>query len=174
MPWIFASTRRCTKNFSPKLTRSNVFRNLRVERLLICLSQPREPALEWNLAGASSGQFAARRLSVAEQAQAGLPAGGETWELVLKLARSGPFESCAIRSVAFRQETPVALASVADATTQRGTLTVRALGDSGLAIKNRRLMSACQPNCWKPTDIKPSAPRITTSQLATIWGLSRQ
>ncbi len=113
----------------------------RVDRLLICLSQSREPALEWNLAGASSGQFAARRLSVAEQAQAGLPAGGETWELVLKLARSGPFELRAIRSVAFRQETPVALASVADATTQRGTLMVRALGDSGLAIKNRRLMS---------------------------------
>jgi hypothetical protein len=112
-----------------------------VERLLVRLSQARPAALEWKLAGVNSGQFSARRISAGEQAQAGLSAGGEAWEISLRLSRPGPFELRAVRSVAFDGETHLALASVGDAVSQRGTLTVRALGDSGLAIKNRRLSS---------------------------------
>ena len=111
----------------------------RIERLLVQFSHARDVPLEWSLAGGSSGQFSARKISAAEQAQTGLPAGGEVWELSLHLARPGPFELRAVRSVAFQSETPLALASVAEAATQRGTLTIRALGDSGLIIKNRRL-----------------------------------
>ena len=80
-------------------------------------------------------------MSAAEQAQSGLPGGGESWELGLRLARTGPFEVRGIRTVDFAAELPLSLASVAEATTQRGTLTIRALGDSSLAIKNRRLVS---------------------------------
>ncbi len=113
----------------------------RVERLLVQFSQRRDNPLEWTLAGGSSGQLTARRLSAYDQAHLGLPAGGEVWELHLQLTRSGPFELRAIRSVAFGQETHLALASIAEAATERGTLTIRALGDSGLTITNRRLSS---------------------------------
>jgi len=114
----------------------------RVERLLIHFSQSREVPLEWNLAGGNnSGQFSARKLSPGEQVKAGLPAEGEVWELLLQLARPGAFELRAQRSLPFDAETPLALVSVEGATTQRGTLAIRALGDTGLSIDNRGLMS---------------------------------
>ncbi len=114
----------------------------RVERLLVHFSQAREAPLEWNLAGGNnSGQFSARKLSTGEQLKAGLPGEGEVWELILQLTRPGAFELRGQRSVPFTAETPLALASVDDATTQRGTLAIRALGNSGLSIKNRGLMS---------------------------------
>jgi len=111
----------------------------RVERLLVHFSQARETPLEWNLAGGNSGQFSARRISAGEQAQRGLPPGGETWELSLHLARPGAFELRAVRSIPFAGELPLALVSVADAASQRGSLTIRALGDADVAIQNRRL-----------------------------------
>ncbi|REK11583.1 MAG: hypothetical protein DWQ37_13805 [Planctomycetota bacterium] len=114
----------------------------RVERLLVHFSQPREIPLQWNLAGGNnSGQFSARKLTSGEQAGLGLPPSGEVWELLLEIARPGPFELRADRSLPFEQETPLALASVEDATTQRGTLAIRAVGDAGLSIRNRGLMS---------------------------------
>ncbi len=113
----------------------------RVERLLVRFSHARELPLEWNLAGGNSGQFSARKLSAGEQAQAGLSAGGEAWEVNLRLARPGPFELRAVRTVTLEGETPLVLASVADATSQRGTLAIRSLGASGLSITNRRLTS---------------------------------
>jgi len=112
----------------------------RVDRLLVHLSHPREAALEWNLAGGNSGQFSARKMSAGEQARTALPPEGEVWELNLQLARPGAFELRSVRSTPLTRETPVSLASVADAATQRGTLAIRALGDSGLSIKNRRLV----------------------------------
>ena len=111
----------------------------RVDRLLVRLSQARETPLEWNLAGGNSGQFSARKISAAEQAQVGLVEGGEAWELSLHLARPGAFELRGVRTSQLSDATPLALASVAQAAVQRGTLTIRALGSSGLAIKNRRL-----------------------------------
>jgi hypothetical protein len=111
----------------------------RVERLLVHLSDRRDAPLEWSLAGGTSGQFSARRISAAEQAQVALPPGGEAWELNLQLVRPGAFELRGTRSVPFTAEMPIALASVADAATQRGRLAIRALGNAGLSIKNRRL-----------------------------------
>src|SRR5262249_14888085 len=64
----------------------------RVERLLAQLSVAREEPLEWSLAGGNSGQFSARRLAAGEQRLAGLPPGGEVWELNVRLARPGAFE----------------------------------------------------------------------------------
>jgi hypothetical protein len=114
----------------------------RLERLLVRLSQSRVAPLEWSVAGGNSGQFSARKLSAAEQAQSGLPAGGEAWELSLRLVRSGPFELRAVRTTPLADDTPLALAAVADAASQRGTLTVRALGESAVTITNRRLPPA--------------------------------
>ncbi len=113
----------------------------RIDRLLVRLSQPRDAPLEWNLAGANSGQFAARRITPAEQTQVGLPEGGEAWEITLQLAHPGAFGLRAVRSTRLDDATPLALASVAQATLQRGTVTIRALGGSGVTIKNRRLAS---------------------------------
>jgi hypothetical protein len=114
----------------------------RVERLLVHLSQPREMPLEWRLAGGNnSGQFSARKLSAGEQAEAGLRAAGEVWELLLQLARPGVFELRGQRKIPFAADTAISLVSVEEATTQRGTLAIRALGDLGLSIKNRGLMS---------------------------------
>lgn len=112
----------------------------RVDRLLVHFAHPRESNLEWNLAGGNSGQFSARKMSTAEQASTALPPEGEVWELNLQLARPGAFELRGVRSTPLTRETPISLASVADAATQRGTLAIRALGDSGLSIKNRRLV----------------------------------
>ncbi|MBI3838756.1 MAG: hypothetical protein HY288_12595 [Planctomycetia bacterium] len=114
---------------------------VRVERLVVRFSQARDVPFEWTLAGGSSGQLSARRLSVDDPAPLGLGAGGEVWELNLQLVRPGPFELRAVRTVPFGRETHLALASVAEATTEHGTLTIRALGDAGLAITNRRLTS---------------------------------
>jgi len=116
----------------------------RVDRLLVRFSQAREAPLDWKLAGGTSGQFSARRLSAAEQTQVGLPAGGEAWELSLNLTRAGAFELRGVRSFAFKDTVPLALVSVAQASVQRGTLTIRSLADAGIAIKNRRL-SAIPP-----------------------------
>jgi hypothetical protein len=113
----------------------------RIERLLVQFSQARDNPLEWTLAGGSSGQLSARRLSADDRPQLELPAGSEAWELNLQLVRPGPFELRAIRSVPFRRETPLALASIAEAASERGTLTIRALGDASLRITNRRLTS---------------------------------
>ena len=113
----------------------------RVERLLVQFSVDRPVPLEWSLAGGNSGQFSARRLAAGEQRLAGLPAGGEVWELNLRLSRPGAFELRAVRSVPFEAELPLALVSVAEATSQRGSLAIRALADTGLSIKNRRLPS---------------------------------
>ncbi len=109
----------------------------RVDRLLVHFSHARDASLEWSLAGGNSGQFSARRLSAGEQTQTALPPGGEVWELNLQLARPGAFEVRGVRSLAFDADTPLSLASITDAATQRGTVAIRALADSGLAIKSR-------------------------------------
>ncbi len=56
-------------------------------------------------------------------------------------SRGGAFELRAQRTVPFTADTPLALVSVADATTQRGTLAIRTLGESNVSIRNRGLMS---------------------------------
>jgi hypothetical protein len=115
---------------------------VRVDRLLVHVSQPRETPLEWSLAGGNnSGTFSARKLSAGEQTESGIRTSGEVWELLLGLTRPGAFELRAQRTVPFKAETPLAFVSVHEAATQRGTLAIRALGDCGLAIKNRGLMS---------------------------------
>ncbi len=111
----------------------------RVDRLVVRFSQARDVPLEWNLAGANTGQFSARPLTEGEQSQVGLPAGGEAWEVTVQLARPGPFELRAVRSTELKELQPLSLAQVAQAAVQRGTLTIRAVGSADIAIQNRRL-----------------------------------
>ncbi len=111
----------------------------RMDRLLVRFSEARDAPLEWSLAGANSGQFSARRLTESEQAQNALSEGGEAWEINLQLERSGSFELRAVRATLLDGETPVALASVAQAAVQRGTVSIRAVDSSGVEIHNRSL-----------------------------------
>ncbi len=114
----------------------------RVDRLLVQLSGRRSEALKWSLAGGNnSGDFSARRLSAGEQSKLGLPE-GEVWELVLKLTRPGTFEVRGQRTLPFTQEVSVVLARVHGAVDQRGSLAIRALGETGLTIHNQGLVSA--------------------------------
>ncbi len=144
----------------------------RVERLLVQFSVDRQVPLEWSLAGGNSGQFSARRLAAGEQRLAGLPGGGEVWELNLRLARPGAFELRGVRSIPFRSELPLALVSVADASSQRGSLAIRALADTDLTIKNRRLASV-PAELLDAERYQTAARHSITSLAATSWAAKR-
>ncbi len=140
----------------------------RVERLLVHLSHPRESNLEWNLAGGNSGQFSARKMSTGEQAQTALPPEGEVWELNLQLARPGAFELRGVRSAPLIQETPISLASVADAATQRGTLTIRA-GRLGLVDQEPKASSSSFGTAGR-RPLSNRAGRLSLSTFARRFG----
>ena len=63
----------------------------------------------------------------------------EVWEVNLRAPRAGPFEIRAVCTIPFEPNLPLPLPSLPDATSQRGTITIRAQGETGLAIKNTRL-----------------------------------
>ncbi len=108
----------------------------RVDRVLLFCSNARSTPLRFSLAGASSGQIVARRLPPDDHAVNGLSKAGEAWELTLRLPRTAPFEIRADRSFPFTGQVPLSLASLPEASTQRGTLTIRALGETGIGIDN--------------------------------------
>ncbi len=111
----------------------------RLDRVLAFCSHARDTPLRFSLAGGSSGQVAARRLPTESYAALGAAPGGEVWEITLRLPRSGPFEIRGVRTVALTGKTPLSLASLPDAASCRGTLAVRALGETGVTIDNQRL-----------------------------------
>ena len=143
----------------------------RVERLLVQFSVDREVPLEWSLAGGNSGQFSARRLAAGEQRLAGLAGGGEVWELNLRVARPGAFELRGVRSVPFCAELPLALVSVAEASSQRGSLAIRAgrhgPDDQEPPAGQRR------PNCSTPSATRRPGRPFIISRGATSWGARR-
>ncbi len=108
----------------------------RVERVLLFCSHPKPEPLRFSMAGATGGQLLARRLAPDEHAASGASKAGEAWELTLRLPRSGPFEIRVVRSSPFADRLPLSLASLPEASTQRGTLTIRALGETGVGIDN--------------------------------------
>jgi len=111
----------------------------RLDRVLVQFSQRHPSTLQWLLAGANTGNLAARRFTAEERAALGPGAASEVWEINLRLARPGPFELRAICEEPFTGPRAVSLASVLDARQQRGTLTVRSVGESPPAIENRGL-----------------------------------
>ncbi len=109
----------------------------RVERLLINFSHASRVPLHWSLVGGNAGQIIARRLTLDQNDASG--AGGESWELTLRLPRSGPFEVRATRTLPLTNNLPLSLAALPEATSQQGSVSIRAVGETGLVIKNRRL-----------------------------------
>lgn len=118
----------------------------RVERLLVNFSHGAKQSLHWTLVGGNAGQLAARRLGD-NQGPTHVP-GGESWEIALRLPRPGPFEIRATRTVPLTNNLPVALVSLPEATAQQGTVTIRAVAETGLVVNNRRLQPV-------PADLLP-------------------
>ena len=140
----------------------------------------RDTALRWTLGDDDRGQPSARKWSKEEQAAAGYNANLETWEVGLRRPRSAPFEITAVRShgagsqrwAALRPRGALAapvgappcwcssLASLPEATSQRGIVTVRSLGSRPLSIEHPGL---------KPTLPEPLPPDRTQ----TVRGVYR-
>ena len=122
-----------------------------VDRVLVQLFARRDMAPLWTLGSDGDRQVSARKWSDEEQAAAGWDDSIETWELTLRRPQSGPFEIRATRDVPIGSGKPTAaasgdegpitlpLASLPEATSQRGTLTIRHMGSESLRIDHRRL-----------------------------------
>ena len=125
------------------LTETFIFRcapqSSRLDRVLLFCSPAREAPLRFSLAGGSSGQISARRLPTENFTSLGAAPGGEVWEITLRLPRTGPFEIRGVRTVPLAGKTPLSLASLPEAANSRGTLAIRALGETGVTIDNQRL-----------------------------------
>ncbi len=135
-----------------------------VDRLLVQFSRERNEALRWSIDDAADRSTAnpasgvepptadaaaaltARRLTTTEKAAAGLADAREVWEVVLRQAREKPFTLRTARSVPLVANTPIALAWLAQAEGQQGTVAVRATADEFPEIKNGRL---------KPLPVEP-------------------
>ncbi|HEY4759814.1 MAG TPA: hypothetical protein VIH42_04465, partial [Thermoguttaceae bacterium] len=127
----------------------------RVDRVLIQLSQSREVPPRWTLGTDDDKQVIVRQWSKGEQASAGLGTSGDTWELTLPRPQSTPFEIHGRRETALNGSTAVCLASLPEATSQRGTLVINDIGGEVLNIDNRRLKSI------PPESVSPDRNSIT-------------
>ena len=131
----------------------------RVDRLLVQFFPRRDTAPRWILGGADDRELSVRKWSKSEQAAAGYGDSVETWELTLRRPRSTAFEITAVREVELQNKQPrpvvatspngtnnhdsmlgvVTLASLPEAVSQLGTLTIRDVGPSQIHLDNRRL-----------------------------------
>lgn len=112
---------------------------LPLEKLLVYLTHAGRTPPKWSYAEEKLGRLVPRKLSAQQQTAAGLPSGGEAWELMLNRPQHQPLEIRATRDDAWQGSLPVALACVPLAASQEATLAVRAGGDLRLNIENARL-----------------------------------
>jgi hypothetical protein len=110
----------------------------KIAQVRIQFSQPVEEPMTWALDGSEEAP-AARRLSGAEKAEAGLPSEGETWLVTLPAPHEAPFEVRASRARRADVRQAVTLVSVPEAEDQSGVLTLRAPRGVGLAVEMSRL-----------------------------------
>ncbi|MHB9045984.1 MAG: hypothetical protein ACYC35_08595 [Pirellulales bacterium] len=146
--------------------------NTFVERLRVHFSQPRAAAPAWSWAAEDNGLSATRRLTTEERTAAGLGPSGETWELLLRRPRSTPFVLRASRTAPREPETPISLASLPDATTQRATLAIRAADGELLQLKNQRLKPI--PAESLPGEPSPATQAVFRYDAARSAGSSRE
>ena len=124
----------------------------RIDRVLVRLFPRRDATVRWTMvcgAGvpparaaetAAPQDVSARRWSKEEQAAAGVDPSLETWELTLRRPLGDAFEICGVREVPIAGlPVFVSLASLPEATAQRGEVTIRSLRPGGLSVENRRL-----------------------------------
>lgn len=110
-----------------------------VDRLLVRFSVARDDPVQWTLGSEVRGQVVATRLDPEALGERGLSVAGETWELLLRRPRDVPFEIRARRASTWTDSTPLALPILPEATSQQGTIVVRAAVETSVAIDSRRL-----------------------------------
>ena len=107
-----------------------------VDRLLVHFSRARNAPFEWGLDAGDDRQLKVRPWQAAGRSG---PSQGETWEVLLRQARSTPFEVRATRTSPMAQPTPVGLVSLPEAASQRGTLVVGSSGPGSVHVRGKRL-----------------------------------
>jgi hypothetical protein len=117
---------------------------LALRQIWVQFSTRREDPLQWHGETSPRTRFTARRLTREEQLQYGLGARGETWEIEFLDPVAEALTLSARRSSPLVREMPVSLASLAQATTQSGSLTLRGGAGRSFSIDNRRLRSIPQ------------------------------
>lgn len=130
---VLARDDRVTESYTMEITPHSD-----LEQLTVFFSQPRNDAPQWSLAEEETPGVAARRLSAVEQSRLGI-AEGEAWQITLSSPRSEPFRLKAQREVPLRGELPVALASIRDAASERGTVSIKSVGQRPPEVTARRL-----------------------------------
>jgi hypothetical protein len=118
-----------------------------VSRLVVLLSQSRSEPLSWRIADATSATIPARKLS-ADELTTLTRAAGEGWELQLRTARTKPFVVRAERTTNWDGSAfPLALISLPESETQRGTVRVETAGGKArlLATELERVPPPAQP-----------------------------
>ncbi len=110
-----------------------------IGRLSVRFSQPRIAPVLWTIEGEQAGALSARRLVEDSAARA---AGGDTWEVTLPTSHSTPFTLLATRRTVFQSETPIALASLIGADSQRGIVQVSSSGEAPPEVRSSRRIKA--------------------------------
>jgi len=109
----------------------------RVERLQVFFSRPQGEPLQWMSAGGSTGRLSARKIAATSKKPKDQE--GETWEISLRSPRTSAFEIRGVRQLPMKARHHVALASLPAASSQTGTVTIRALGRVELGIEHAQL-----------------------------------
>ncbi len=109
-----------------------------VDRVAVRFCPARSTPLRWILVGQESEPLAAQRRS---PNPANPSPQAEVWEIGLRRPQSAPFALRAVRTVPLAEPQAISLASVPDATAQRGIVVVGAVGDSAVRIRNARLVA---------------------------------
>ena len=117
-----------------------------VQQVLIHVSQPRTEPLLWTLEGADDEPLPAWPLNAEERLYQGVGPGGQSWVVQLPQPQTKPFRLTGRRSTPLLPETPVSLAALPEATSQRATLTVQAANSVPLLINNNRLRAIPMEN----------------------------
>ena len=107
-----------------------------IGRFNVRFSQPRSEEMAWSIEGATETAMSARRLSQAELRSTNI-SGGEVWEVTLPAPTAAPIVLLGKRTAPLTDEMPVALASIVEADSQRGTVEVRSTGRTLSEISSR-------------------------------------
>ena len=135
----------------------------RIDRVLVYFSHARREPPRWTLAAEETQPLSARRLAPAEQSALGLAAEGQAWEVALVPSRSAPFEIRATRDTDLREQEPICLAALPEATSQEGAVVVRSAEAAETRIKNDEGCGRSRLNRRRRGAIKPRGrPTATT------------
>ncbi|HEY2837655.1 MAG TPA: hypothetical protein VGJ26_00790, partial [Pirellulales bacterium] len=114
----------------------------RLSKLLVHFSQAREEPLRWRTTTEGSSGIVARRLSDAERTASDAPLAAEAWELTLISPRSASVEIFATRSSPLAGSARLSLATLPDATSGQGRLTIKGAADELFTLSNQGLKPA--------------------------------